>query len=109
GSAVQGKALGGLDRAVVWRQVADVTVGGKHLVAGAEILIDRLGLGDRFDNDNVHERVSAAAPAQPSGRPLDACAVGPSANRRPGTWWMAGGVSNARPEEFGPLILFYVG
>ena len=44
----------GLDRAVLRRQVAHVPVGRQHLVLGAQVLVDRLGLGDRFDDDDVH-------------------------------------------------------
>ena len=44
----------GLDRAVLRRQVADVPIGRQHPVLGAQIFVDRLGLGDRFDDDDVH-------------------------------------------------------
>ena len=40
--------------AVLGGQVADMAEGGQHLVAGAEILVDRLGLGRRFHNYNIH-------------------------------------------------------
>ena len=48
------EVLVGLDGAVLRRQVAHVPVGRQHLVAGAQVLVDRLGLGDQFDNDDVH-------------------------------------------------------
>ena len=44
-----------IDRAVLGRQVADMAERGQHLVAGPEIFVDRLGLGGRLDNDDVHE------------------------------------------------------
>ena len=44
----------GIDRAVLGRQVADVAEGGQDLVVRAEILVDRLRLGGRFDDDDVH-------------------------------------------------------
>ena len=44
----------GIDRAVLGRQVPDMAEGGQHLVAGAKILIDGLGLGGRFNNDDIH-------------------------------------------------------
>ena len=46
----------GLDRAVLGRQIADVAEGRDHLVAGAQVLVDGLGLGGRFDDDDVHLR-----------------------------------------------------
>src|SRR5260370_1155406 len=46
----------GVDRAVLGRQVADMAKGRQHLVAAAEILIDRLGFGRRLDDDYVHDR-----------------------------------------------------
>ena len=48
------EVLVGLDGAVLGRQVAHVPVGRQHLVIGAQILVDRLGLGDRFNDYNVH-------------------------------------------------------
>ena len=44
-----------IDRAVLGRQVAYMAEGGQHLIAGAQILIDRLGLGGELDNNDVHE------------------------------------------------------
>ena len=44
-----------IDRAVLGRQVADMAKGGQDLVTGAQILVDRLRLGRRLDNDNFHE------------------------------------------------------
>ena len=43
-----------IDRSVLGREVADMTVRGQNLVAGAQIFVDRLGLGRRLDNDEVH-------------------------------------------------------
>ena len=55
------KSLSGLDRAVLGGQVADMAIGGEHLIAGPEILVDGLGLGRRFDDDDVHETVLGCA------------------------------------------------
>ena len=43
-----------VDRAVLRRQVADMPERGQDLVARAEIFVDRLGLGRRFNNDDLH-------------------------------------------------------
>ncbi len=43
-----------LHRAVLGRQVADVAVRGQHREAGAEVLIDGLGLGRALDDDDDH-------------------------------------------------------
>ena len=96
---VHGKVLVGLHRAVLGRQVAHVAVGREHFVAGAEILIDRLGLGDQFDNDNVHERsLRQRRPGPLGGRSILRCwYLARSAAR---TWWMQWGVSNTRPWVF---------
>ena len=48
-------------------QVADVADRGLHVVAGAEILADRLGLGGRLDDD---ERTSAPGRSRPGLRGL---------------------------------------
>ncbi len=45
----------GVDRAVLGRQVADMAKRCQDLVAGAQVFIDRLRLGRRLDNDNIHE------------------------------------------------------
>ena len=44
----------GIDRAVLGRQVAHMAIGGEHGETGAEILVDGLRLGGRFDNDDGH-------------------------------------------------------
>ena len=43
-----------LHRAVLGRQVADVAEARQHLIAGAQILIDGLGLGRGLDDEDVH-------------------------------------------------------
>src|SRR6185312_3216600 len=43
-----------VDRAVLGRQVANMAERGQNLVAGAQIFVDRLGLGRRFNNDDIH-------------------------------------------------------
>ncbi len=45
----------GVDRSVLGRQVPDVPERGQYLVAGAKVAIDRLRLGRRLDDDDVHE------------------------------------------------------
>ena len=44
----------GIDRAVLGRQVADMAERSQDLVARAKILVDGLGLGRRFNNDDIH-------------------------------------------------------
>jgi hypothetical protein len=44
----------GLHRAVLGRQVTDVTVRGENLVVGPEVFVDGLGLGRALDDDDVH-------------------------------------------------------
>ncbi len=43
-----------VDRAVLGGQVADVAIGGQHLIAGAQVLIDGFGLGGGLDDNEVH-------------------------------------------------------
>ena len=50
-----GEVLVRLHRAVLGRQVADMAEGGQNLVVPAQILVDGLGLGGRFDDDDVHD------------------------------------------------------
>ena len=47
------KAVVGIDRALLGHQVTHVPVGGEHLEIAAQILLDRLGLGGRFDYDQI--------------------------------------------------------
>ncbi len=49
-----GKVLVGQDRAVLFRQVADMAIAGQHPIALAQIFLDLLGLGGRFDDDEGH-------------------------------------------------------
>ena len=44
-----------IDRSVLGRQVTDMAKGRQDLVTGPQVLIDRLRLGWRLDNDNFHE------------------------------------------------------
>jgi hypothetical protein len=44
-----------IDRAILGWQIANMPERGQNLVAGTKILVDRLRLGGRFDNDNFHE------------------------------------------------------
>jgi len=44
----------GIDRAVFGRQVADMAERGQYLVAGTQIFVDRLGLGRRFNDYDIH-------------------------------------------------------
>ena len=43
-----------IDRAILGRKVADMAERSQNLVSGAQILVDRLGLGRRFNDDNFH-------------------------------------------------------
>ena len=47
------EAVVGIDRALLGHQVTHVPVGGEHLEIAAQILLDRLGLGGRFDYDQI--------------------------------------------------------
>ena len=53
---VHGEILGRTDRAVLGRQIADMTVRGQHGVPGAEILPNSLSLGRGLDDQHVHRR-----------------------------------------------------
>ena len=44
----------GIDRAVLGRQVPHMAERGQHLIAAAQILVDRLGLGGQFNDDDIH-------------------------------------------------------
>jgi hypothetical protein len=44
----------GIDRAILGRQIPDMAERGQHFVAGAKILVDGLGLGGRFNNNDIH-------------------------------------------------------
>ena len=70
-----------IDRAVLGRQVADVAIAGQHLEITAEIFLDRLRLGGRFHNHQLHRkfvspktltyvraRVAGAAPLRQEGK-----------------------------------------
>jgi hypothetical protein len=43
-----------IDRAVLGWQIPDMAEGGQHFIASAKILIDGLGLGGRFNNNDIH-------------------------------------------------------
>ena len=49
-----GEILVGANRAVLGGQIADMAIGGKDGEVLAQILVDRLGLGGRFDDDDGH-------------------------------------------------------
>jgi hypothetical protein len=44
----------GIDRAVLGGQVADMPERGHDLIVRAQILVDRLGLGRRLDDEELH-------------------------------------------------------
>ena len=117
GAGDVGEALGGLgrrppiawrnrrrvDRAVLGRQVADMAEGGQDLVVLAEVLVDRLGLGRRFDDDDsVHERgvLQAQGPEfedkilRWKGRPTGPPAQARSLSFRARTWAAPPALSN---------------
>ena len=48
------KAVVGIDRPVLGRQIADVAIAGQHLEIASQIFLDRLCLGGRFDNNQLH-------------------------------------------------------
>ena len=50
---LHGKAVIGIDRALLGHQVTHVPVGGEHVEVAAQILLYRLGLGGRFDYDQI--------------------------------------------------------
>ena len=50
---LHGEAVVGVDRAFLRHQVAHVAIGGEHLEVLAEVLLDGLRLGRRFDDDEV--------------------------------------------------------
>src|SRR5262249_21312112 len=54
----------GLAAAAALGQVAHVAVAGQHLVVGAEVFVDRLGLGRRLDDDEVVLAPGAVARGQ---------------------------------------------
>ena len=56
----------GIDRAVLGRQVADMSEGGQDLVILAEIFVDRLGLGRRLDDEDFHGRLPTIAASERS-------------------------------------------
>jgi hypothetical protein len=100
---VHRKVVVGLDRPVLGRQIANVPEGGDDLVAAAEVLVDGLGLGGRFNDDDVHMRLSgwlhwAREPAFRRG-----AGVRPGSPAGPlgrGTWEMNAAVSNRPPTTF---------
>ena len=53
---VHGEILVRADRAILGRQVADMTIGGQHGEAGAEIFPNGLSLGRGLDDQYVHRR-----------------------------------------------------
>ena len=67
-----GEAVGRVDRAFLRHQVADMAVGGQDGEVLAEVLVDRLGLGGRFDDQEVLGHGGGglcAAAAAREGRP----------------------------------------
>ncbi len=74
-----------IDRAVLGGQVTHMAKGRQHLVAAAEVFIDRFCLGRRLDNDYVHERSllfrNLARPRSGIGRPPSRGKMGKSPPR----------------------------
>jgi hypothetical protein len=54
----------GIDRAILGGEVADMAKGSQYLIARAEVLVNRLRLGRRFDYDNIHENPISYPPVQ---------------------------------------------
>jgi hypothetical protein len=53
---VHGEIFVRADRTILGRQIADMTIGGQHGEAGAEILSNGLSLGRGLDDQHVHRR-----------------------------------------------------
>ena len=75
-----GEAFVGFHRSVLGRQVAHVAVAGQYPIVLAEVLVDGLGLGRRFDDDDVHQllsmsHINSAAVAATRGAALSLAAV----------------------------------
>ena len=49
-----GEILGGVHRAVAGRQIAHMAKAGQHLIVAAEIFVDGLRLGRRFNDNELH-------------------------------------------------------
>ena len=49
-----GEILGGVHRSVAGRQIAHMAKTGQHLIAAAEVLVDGLRLGRRFNDNELH-------------------------------------------------------
>ena len=83
-----------VDRAVLGGQVADMAVAGDHVEIAAEIFVDCLCLGRRFDDDDVHINPPLANPPTiPRG--LDQRRPDGGGDRA-GTWSSRPPLSNAR-------------
>ena len=48
------KAIVGINRAILWRQIADMAETSQHAEAGAEIFLNSFGLGGGFYDDKFH-------------------------------------------------------
>ena len=48
------ESVGGIDRAILWRQIAHMAVGRENRIVLAEITADRLGFCRGLDDDNGH-------------------------------------------------------
>ncbi len=84
----------GIDRAVLGRQVAHMAERGQNLVAPAEILIDRLRLGGRFNDYEIHDNPMILRLFHPFDASL-------RRSRPPGTWVMRARLSNRSGENAG--------
>ena len=50
-----GEIIFGIDRAIFGRQIAHMSVGGQNDIIRSKVLVDGLGFGRGFDDDDWHE------------------------------------------------------
>ena len=92
---VHGEVLVRPDGAVLGRQIAHVSVGSENLEVAAEILVDRLRFGRRFDDDDIHEKTVPRAEEATRDSELS-CRMRRGV-RRPVTWTVAAAGSTPPP------------
>jgi hypothetical protein len=80
----------GVDGTFLRHQVTHMTIGSKDLEVLAEVFVDRLGFGGRFDDEQIlgHLHPSGASERTRAPRPVDApviqvCAGNPSGLKKP--------------------------
>ena len=78
-----GEIAGGINRAILGGQIADMAERGVNLVSRPKVFVDRLGLGRRFDDDDIHGGVLSLRGLRPGILGLVVA----------GTWGRGGAVS----------------